>query len=89
MQLLIHFTILLCISILVELFICDALIIKYAIENATRTRIVMADTKIHILGSFANIKVARNAICALVLGSPPGKVYNNMRNVASRMKERF
>eukprot|EP00941_MAST-03F_sp_MAST-3F-sp1_P003414 g3414.t1 len=62
---------------------------KYAIENATRTRIVLADQKIHILGSFANIKIARDAICALVLGAPPGKVYNNMRSVASRLQERF
>ena len=30
---------------------------KYAIENSTRTRIVVADQKIHILGSFTNIKV--------------------------------
>jgi RNA-binding protein PNO1 len=30
---------------------------RFAIENATRTRIVMADQKIFILGSFANIKV--------------------------------
>ena len=61
---------------------------KYAIENSTRTRIVLADTKVHILGSFANIKVARNAICALILGSPPGKVYNRMRGVSSRMNQR-
>ena len=32
---------------------------KFTIENSTRTRIVLADTHIHILGSFANIKVAR------------------------------
>ncbi|KAL4566937.1 hypothetical protein LXL04_031063 [Taraxacum kok-saghyz] len=31
---------------------------NFAIENLTKTRIVIADTKIHILGSFANIKVA-------------------------------
>jgi RNA-binding protein PNO1 len=62
---------------------------KYAIENATRTRIVLADQKIHILGSFQNIKVARDAVCKLILGSPPGKVYNSMRNVAARMNERF
>ncbi len=30
---------------------------RYAIENATRTRIVVADQKIHILGAFANIQV--------------------------------
>ncbi|BBH04449.1 hypothetical protein Prudu_015595 [Prunus dulcis] len=42
---------------------------KFAIENATKTRIVIADTKIHILGSFANIKVARDSLCSLILGS--------------------
>lgn len=62
---------------------------KYAIENATRTRIVIADQKIHLLGSFANIKLARDAICNLIIGAPPGKVYNQMRNVARRLNERF
>jgi len=62
---------------------------RFAIENATRTRIVIADTRIHLLGSFANIRVARNAICDLILGAPPGKVYNTMRNVAKRMNERY
>jgi len=42
---------------------------KYAIENATRTRISLCDSKIHILGSFANIRVARDSICSLILGS--------------------
>lgn len=32
---------------------------KFAIENASKTRIVIADAKIHILGSFLNIKIAR------------------------------
>merc|ERR1711904_630435 len=35
---------------------------KYAIENATRTRIVLADEKIHILGSFANMKIAQRGL---------------------------
>lgn len=62
---------------------------RFAIENATRTRIVVADQRIHLLGSFGNLRVARNAICDLILGAPPGKVYNNMRNVAKRMNERY
>jgi len=61
---------------------------KFTIENASRTRIVLADTKIHILGSFQNIKIARDAIVSLILGSPPGKVYAGLRTVASRMKQR-
>ena len=61
---------------------------RFAIENATRTRIVVADVKVHILGAFANIQIARDAVCALILGSPPGKVYNQMRTVASRIAAR-
>jgi RNA-binding protein PNO1 len=62
---------------------------KFAIENASKTRVVLADSKIHILGGFKNIHIAREAIVSLILGSPPGKVYGNLRKVASRMKERF
>ncbi|KAG0228396.1 pre-rRNA-processing protein pno1 [Actinomortierella wolfii] len=62
---------------------------KFTIENASKTRIVLADTRIHILGSFQNIKTARDAIVSLILGSPPGKVYATLRMRAARMKERF
>lgn len=62
---------------------------RFTIENVSRTRIVLADQKIHILGTFSSIKVARDAICALILGSPPGKVYNNLRTVAARQRQRF
>ncbi|XP_043263492.1 RNA-binding protein pno1 [Colletes gigas] len=62
---------------------------KFTIENVTKTRIVLADSKIHILGSFQNIQVARRAICNLILGSPPSKVYGQLRNVASKVSERL
>jgi len=62
---------------------------KYAIENATKTRIVLAETKIHVLGSFSNIKIARDAICSLILGSPPGKVYSQLRFISKRQSEKF
>lgn len=62
---------------------------KFAIENTTKTRVVLADSKIHILGGFQNIRIAREAVVSLILGAPPGKVYGNLRTVASRMKERF
>ncbi|OMJ25874.1 Pre-rRNA-processing protein PNO1 [Smittium culicis] len=62
---------------------------RFTIENASKTRIVLAETKIHILGSFKNIKIARDAISNLILGSPPGKVYANLHTIASRLKERF
>ena len=62
---------------------------KFTIENATRTRIVIADEHIRILGSFQNIKIARDAICALIMGSPPGKVYSRLRTITSRLAEKF
>lgn len=62
---------------------------KYAIENTSKTRVVLADSKIHILGGFQNIRIAREAVVSLILGAPPGKVYGNLRTVAGRMKERF
>ncbi|EXJ65530.1 pre-rRNA-processing protein PNO1 [Cladophialophora yegresii CBS 114405] len=62
---------------------------KFAIENTSKTRLVLADSKIHILGGFQNIRIAREAVVSLILGAPPGKVYGNLRTVASRMKERF
>ncbi|KAK6736882.1 hypothetical protein RB195_019525 [Necator americanus] len=42
---------------------------KLVIENVTKTRIVLADTKIHLLGAFQNLKLARNAISSLILGT--------------------
>ncbi|RZF41851.1 hypothetical protein LSTR_LSTR005313 [Laodelphax striatellus] len=62
---------------------------KFTIENITKTRIVLADSKIHILGSYQNIQIAMRAVCNLILGSPPSKVYGQLRNVANRMSERI
>ncbi|KAL8371621.1 hypothetical protein RB595_001426 [Gaeumannomyces hyphopodioides] len=62
---------------------------KFAIENASRTRIVLADSKIHILGSFKNVRMAQESIVDLILGKPPSKVYGNLRAISARMKERF
>ncbi|KAH9512281.1 pre-rRNA-processing protein pno1 [Bulinus truncatus] len=50
---------------------------------------VLADSKIHILGSYQNIQIARRAICNLILGSAPSKVYGQMRTIASRAANRF
>jgi len=67
---------------------------------------VLAGSRVHILGAFEHIGMAReryvvlfglhianhltfHSIVSLVLGAQPGKVYNNLRIIASRMKERF
>jgi RNA-binding protein PNO1 len=62
---------------------------KFAIENATRTRIILCDSRVHILGSFGRIKAARDAICALILGSPISKVYVNLRTSSGRLSHKI
>ncbi len=62
---------------------------KYTIENVTKTRIVLADSKIHLLGAYQNIQMAKRALCNLIMGSPPSKVYGTLRTVAARASERF
>ncbi|BAM39378.1 Pre-rRNA-processing protein PNO1 [Theileria orientalis strain Shintoku] len=62
---------------------------KHAIENMTKTRVILAENKIHIMGSFNSIKLARHSICSLILGSQPGKVYNNLCNSAKRLREKM
>ena len=60
---------------------------KFTIENLTRTRIVLADTHIHIMGPFQNCKIARDAMVDLVRGSPATKVYAKLRGVMNRVDD--
>ena len=60
---------------------------KFTIENVTRTRVVIADTHVYILGTTQNTRVARDALCDLICGSPAAKVYNRIRGVMNRVHE--
>lgn len=62
---------------------------KFTIENVTRTRIVIADTHIYIMGSTQNIRVARDAMCDLIRGSPASKVYTRIRTVMERVNDSY
>lgn len=57
-------------------------------QNVSRTFILQLAIN-GILTQLVQIHIAREAIVSLILGSPPGKVYGNLRTVAGRMKERF
>ncbi|KAH8162846.1 hypothetical protein CIB48_g5409 [Xylaria polymorpha] len=56
---------------------------------ASRVRIVLADSKVHIMGAFKNIQIARSSVVQLILGKPPGKVYNNLRTVSAHSYEEY
>jgi len=62
---------------------------KHTIENATKTRIVMADQTIHILGSFQNCRTARRTICAQIMGTPNSKIHGTLKGIADKMSERL
>eukprot|EP00668_Euglena_longa_P011432 GGOE01013836.1.p2 GENE.GGOE01013836.1~~GGOE01013836.1.p2 ORF type:complete len:228 (-),score=88.02 GGOE01013836.1:434-1063(-) len=62
---------------------------KFTIENATRTRVVIENNRIHILGSFQNIRVARRAFSELIMGSPAAKIYNSVRRKMTRVNDSF
>ncbi|KAL0238937.1 hypothetical protein PCE1_004628 [Barthelona sp. PCE] len=62
---------------------------RLTLENTTRTRIVLEDSKWHILGTYAGVTMAKNAMVALIRGSPAGKVYNKLRRIADRHRTRF
>lgn len=62
---------------------------RLLIENVTKTRIIVANNWIHILGGFNNIRVARHAICSLILGYNPSKVYGSLRGLSRRMADRL
>ena len=62
---------------------------RFTIENVTRTRIVLADTHIHILGTTQNTRVAKDAIVDLIRGSPAPKVYTRIRSVMTRVLDSY
>jgi RNA-binding protein PNO1 len=55
-----------------------------AIENSTRTRLVIAGQKIRILGGYKEIRMAREAVVSLILGKQPGMVYKNLQVMARK-----
>jgi len=63
--------------------------IKYSIENSCNCRMVIFGFQVHILGSFMSIRLARNAVSRLIIGSAPGNVYAKLRVVSSRLKHKF
>jgi RNA-binding protein PNO1 len=62
---------------------------KGVIESSSKTRIVVNEGQVHILGSVENINVAKDAVSRLIIGSQPGKVYNRLRVVSSKLKEKY
>lgn len=59
---------------------------KFAIENSTSIRLVVAGQRIHIIGGFKEIRMAREASVSLILGKQPGMVYKNLQVMARKVR---
>lgn len=63
--------------------------IKKSLETASNTKIAIFGEAIHLLGSVENMRLVRDAICRLIMGSEPGKVCSEMMNVTGKIKDRI
>lgn len=61
---------------------------KDAIENFSRSRVIVREQSIHLLGSVENTRIAKDAICRLIMGSQPGSIFNRLRIINSKLKEK-
>ncbi|UYV78753.1 PNO1 [Cordylochernes scorpioides] len=55
---------------------------RYTIENATKTRIIIDNKRIHILGSYDNVRAAKTTLSTLVLGNTESKVFGKMQRLS-------
>lgn len=63
--------------------------IKKAIETSSNSKIVINGDEITIMGSVDNVRIARDSVCRLIMGSDPSKVCNGLRNVTGKIKDRI
>jgi len=61
---------------------------KTTIEQATRTKIVVSDKVVGILGEYDNVMVARKALSMLIDGRKHGTVYNYLRREARALRRK-
>lgn len=62
---------------------------KSAIEDFSRSRFLIRDQSVHLLGSIENTRIAKDAICRLIMGSQPGSIFNRLRIINSKLKEKY
>lgn len=63
--------------------------IKQSIENFSRCKFVLNDEKVSLLGCEENIKIAKDSIGRLVQGTDPGTIFNRLRLISSKLKDKF
>ncbi|KAJ1471645.1 hypothetical protein T484DRAFT_3502496 [Baffinella frigidus] len=62
---------------------------KKYIEDSTRTRLVVADKRVHVMGSRDGITQARRVIGDLILGRPTAKANKKLAAISGRLRREF
>lgn len=61
---------------------------KGAIEHFAKCRLVIRDGKVFFLGEVENVRIAKDAVSRLIMGSKPGSIFNRLRIISTRIKDR-
>lgn len=62
---------------------------KQSIENFSRCKFILNDQRVVLLGSVENTRIARDAIGRLVQGSDPASIFNRLRIISSKLKDKY
>lgn len=62
---------------------------KESIENFSKCKFVLNDQRVVVLGCPDNIKIAKDAIGRLVQGSEPASIFNRLRLIAAKLKDKY
>lgn len=63
--------------------------IKESIENFSRCKFILQDERISLLGCQENIKIAKDAIGRLIQGSEPSSIFNRLRVISTKLKDKY
>lgn len=62
---------------------------KESIENFAKCKFLLLDQRIVILGCPDNIKIAKDAIGRLIQGVNPSSIFNRLRIIANKIKDKY
>lgn len=62
---------------------------KESIENFSRCKFVLVNQKVVLMGCADNIRIAKDAIGRLVQGAEPTSIFNRLRIISTKLKDRY
>lgn len=62
---------------------------KESIEQFSRCKFVLNDQRVVVLGCAENIKIAKDGIGRLVQGAEPSSIFNRLRMISTKLKDRY